>query len=100
MTSRVSSPTPAKCYNKAISAVAGKIIFNSSAGPGWYADAQRDIIRNSALSRLMQAAAFLSHHPFPNPVLKESMLAHSVTHRTREIGLRMASARSIINSKW
>ena len=35
-----------ECYNEAISAVAGKIIFNSSAGPGWYADARRDIIRN------------------------------------------------------
>lgn len=35
-----------ECYNEAISAVAGKIIFNSSAGPGWYADATRDIIRN------------------------------------------------------
>ncbi len=36
-----------ECYNEAISAVKGKIIFNSSAGPGWYADARRDIIRNT-----------------------------------------------------
>lgn len=35
-----------ECYNEAISAVRGKIIFNSSAGPGWFADARRDIIRN------------------------------------------------------
>jgi hypothetical protein len=35
-----------ECYNAAISAVAGKIIFNSSAGPGWFADAKRDIVRN------------------------------------------------------
>lgn len=34
-----------ECYNEAISAVKGKIIFNSSAGPGWYADARHDIIR-------------------------------------------------------
>jgi len=36
-----------ECYNEAISAVRGKIIFNSSAGPGWYADARRDISRTS-----------------------------------------------------
>ena len=36
-----------ECYNEAISAVKGKIIFNSSAGPGWYADARHDIIRNT-----------------------------------------------------
>jgi len=36
-----------ECYNEAISAVAGKIIFNSSAGPGWYADARREIIRDA-----------------------------------------------------
>jgi len=36
-----------ECYNEALSAVSGKIIFNSSAGPGWYADARRDIIRNA-----------------------------------------------------
>lgn len=34
------------CYNEALPVVKGKIIFNSSAGPGWYADARRDIIRN------------------------------------------------------
>lgn len=31
------------CYNEAISAVSGPIVFNSSAGPGWYADVRRDI---------------------------------------------------------
>jgi hypothetical protein len=35
-----------ECYNEAISAVKGKIVFNSSAGPGWYADARRDIFTN------------------------------------------------------
>jgi hypothetical protein len=34
-----------ECYNEALSAVKGKIIFNSSAGPGWFADARHDIIR-------------------------------------------------------
>ena len=34
-----------ECYNEAISAVKGKIIFNSSAGPGWYADARHDVAR-------------------------------------------------------
>lgn len=34
-----------ECYNAALSAVKGKIIFNSSAGPGWYADVRHDIIR-------------------------------------------------------
>jgi hypothetical protein len=36
-----------ECYNEAISAVKGKMIFNSSAGPGWYADARHDIIRTA-----------------------------------------------------
>jgi hypothetical protein len=40
-------PDAGECYNEALSAVKGKIIFNSSAGPGWYADARRDIIRNA-----------------------------------------------------
>jgi hypothetical protein len=39
-------PDAGECYNEAISAVRGKIVFNSSAGPGWYADARRDIITN------------------------------------------------------
>jgi hypothetical protein len=39
-------PDAGECYNEALSAVKGKIIFNSSAGPGWYADARRDIVRN------------------------------------------------------
>ena len=34
-----------ECYNEALAAVKGKIIFNSSAGPGWFADARHDIIR-------------------------------------------------------
>ena len=40
-------PDAGECYNEALSAVAGKIVFNSSAGPGWYADARRDIVRNT-----------------------------------------------------
>lgn len=36
-----------ECYNEALSVVKGKIILNSSAGPGWYADAKRDIVRNA-----------------------------------------------------
>jgi len=39
-------PEAGECYNEALSAVKGKIIFNSSAGPGWYCDARHDIIRN------------------------------------------------------
>lgn len=38
-------PDAGECHNEALSAVKGKIVFNSSAGPGWYADARRDIIR-------------------------------------------------------
>ncbi len=34
-------------YNEALSAAKGKIILNSSAGPGWYADARRDIIQDA-----------------------------------------------------
>jgi len=37
-------PEAGECYNEALSAVKGKIIFNSSAGPGWYADFRRDIV--------------------------------------------------------
>lgn len=37
-------PDAGECYNEALSAVKGKIIFNSSAGPGWYADARHDVI--------------------------------------------------------
>ena len=33
-------------YNEALAAAKGSIILNSSAGPGWYADARRDIIQN------------------------------------------------------
>jgi len=40
-------PEAGECYNEALSAVKGKIIFNSSAGPGWYADVRHDIIRNT-----------------------------------------------------
>ena len=39
-------PEAGDCYNEALAVVKGKIIFNSSAGPGWYADARHDIIRN------------------------------------------------------
>ena len=39
-------PDSGECYNKALAAAKGKIIFNSSAGPGWYADARNDIVRN------------------------------------------------------
>ena len=39
-------PEAGECYNEALSVVKGKIIFNSSAGPGWYADARRDIMRS------------------------------------------------------
>jgi hypothetical protein len=39
-------PDAGECFNEALSAVRGKILFNSSAGPGWYADARRDIILN------------------------------------------------------
>jgi hypothetical protein len=35
-----------ECYSAALSVVKGKIILNSSAGPGWYADVRHDIIRN------------------------------------------------------
>jgi len=35
-----------ECYNEALAVAKGKIILNSSAGPGWYADAKRDIIRS------------------------------------------------------
>jgi hypothetical protein len=40
-------PEAGECYNEALSAVKGKIILNSSAGPGWYADVRHDIIRNA-----------------------------------------------------
>jgi hypothetical protein len=39
-------PEAGDCYNEALSVVKGKMIFNSSAGPGWYADARRDIARS------------------------------------------------------
>jgi hypothetical protein len=37
-------PESGECYNQALAAVRGKIIFNSSAGPGWYSDVRRGII--------------------------------------------------------
>jgi hypothetical protein len=40
-------PDAGDCYNEALSVVKGKIVFNSSAGPGWYADFRNDIIRES-----------------------------------------------------
>ena len=39
-------PDAGECYAAALSVAKGKIILNSSAGPGWYADARRDIVRN------------------------------------------------------
>ena len=39
-------PDAGECFHEALSAVKGKIIFNSSSGPGWYADARRDIVIN------------------------------------------------------
>ena len=39
-------PEAGECYHEALAVVKGKIIFNSSAGPGWYADARRDIVRS------------------------------------------------------
>lgn len=39
-------PDCGDCYNEALAAAKGKIIFNSSAGPSWYADARRDIVRS------------------------------------------------------
>jgi hypothetical protein len=39
-------PNAGECYNEALSVVKGKIVFNSSAGPGWYADFRNDIVRN------------------------------------------------------
>ena len=38
-------PEAGECFTEALSAVKGKIIFNSSAGPGWYADVRHDIVR-------------------------------------------------------
>lgn len=38
-------PEAGECYHEALAVVKGKIIFNSSAGPGWYADARHDIVR-------------------------------------------------------
>jgi hypothetical protein len=39
-------PEAGECYNEALAAVKGKLIFNSSAGPGWFADFRRDVVRN------------------------------------------------------
>lgn len=39
-------PEAGECYNEALAAVAGTIIFNSSAGPGWYSDARHDAVLN------------------------------------------------------
>lgn len=36
-------PEAGESYHEAVSVVSGKIILNSSAGPGWYADARHDI---------------------------------------------------------
>lgn len=37
-------PEAGECYNEALAAANGSIILNSSAGPGWYADARHDRI--------------------------------------------------------
>lgn len=39
-------PAAGECYDEALSAAKGKIIFNSSAGPGWYADFRRGVVRD------------------------------------------------------
>lgn len=39
-------PEAGECYTEALAAAKGKIIFNSSAGPGWYADFRRDVVHN------------------------------------------------------
>lgn len=39
-------PDAGECYNEYLAAGPEKIIFCSSAGPGWYADARRDIVVN------------------------------------------------------
>jgi len=39
-------PEAGECFNEALAVVKGKIIFNSSAAPGWYADARHDIVRS------------------------------------------------------
>jgi hypothetical protein len=38
-------PAAGECFHEALAVVKGKIIFNSSAGPGWYSDARHDIVR-------------------------------------------------------
>ena len=38
-------PDAGECFNESLAAVKGKIIFNSTAGPSWYADARRGIMR-------------------------------------------------------
>jgi hypothetical protein len=39
-------PDAGECYNAALAVAKGKIILNSSAGPGWFADVRHDIVRN------------------------------------------------------
>jgi len=39
-------PDAGECYNEYLAAGPEKIIFASSAGPGWYADARHDIVVN------------------------------------------------------
>ncbi len=40
-------PEAGECYDECLSVVSGKIVFNSSAGPGWDADFKRDITRTA-----------------------------------------------------
>ena len=39
-------PEAGESYNQALAVVSGKIIFNSSSGPGWYADVRHDVVRS------------------------------------------------------
>ena len=39
-------PDCGECFNEALAVVPGKIILNSSAGPGWYSDFRKDIFRD------------------------------------------------------
>lgn len=40
-------PDAGECYNEALSVVSGSIIFNSTAGPGWFADIRNDVMVQS-----------------------------------------------------
>ena len=38
-------PEAGECFTEALSAAKGKIVFNSSAGPGWYCDVRKGIVK-------------------------------------------------------